>query len=123
MNMSATMISVLDRAVELATREDEAPSDWRSMLEQLDMRIRRNTETLGARPSVPKELRDDYRREIDAVSMENMILGKELEQTKSSLERVKSAYKEERRHTAALEEKLDELEEQLVGLLKRRSVN
>lgn len=123
MSMAGSMIPVLDRAIELASREDEIPGGWRSMLEQLDLRIRRSRDSLDARPSVPKELRDDYRQEIDAASMENMLLGKKLDQTKSSLERVKNAYKEERRHVSALEEKLDDLEGQLVNLLRRRTVN
>jgi hypothetical protein len=122
-NAEALTIALLDRALESASIEEDERQNWRFMLEQLDLRIRRNEERISAEPKVPTVLNDEYRREIDTVMLDNMHLVAKLEQAKSALERSKSAYQEEAEYSLLLKQKLDELEGRLVSVIRRKTMN
>jgi exonuclease VII small subunit len=122
-NTRTLMVTLLDKTLELAVHEPNEQPSWRFMLEQLDMKIRRNAERISAEPIVPTVLRDEYRKEIDSVMLDNMHLAAKLEQVKSVLERSRSAYKEESEYSALLKQKLDELEQRLVSVIRRKSMN
>lgn len=112
--------ALLAKVVAQAEDNDMTSPNWRTMLEQLDTRIRRNAEELALRTVVPKDLRDDYRQEIDTVLLDNMQLATKLSQTESALDKAKAAYKDEIRHSMLLEQKLDEMERRLTGVIKKR---
>ncbi len=116
-------IALLDRALEIAGREEDARENWRFMLEQLEVRIRRNEERKNAEPKVPTLLQDEYRKEIDGVMLENMQLAAKLEQTRSALDRSKFAYTQEAEYSALLKGKLEELEQKLVNAIRRKTIN
>lgn len=92
---------------------------FRHRLQALDQKINRLEEQLQSRPSVPTELQDDYREEIDSVTLDNMQLTSKLEKMNTTLKRAKDAYKEEVKHNSLLEHKLDTLEQRLLGLLRK----
>jgi hypothetical protein len=119
MNHQAAMISVLDSAIERATVDEDTKTGWRAKLVLLDLRIERLDEQVKARPTLPTELQDDYRREIDAISLENAQLKTELEKTKTALKKTAAAYKEEVSHTTELKQHMDELERRVLRVLNR----
>jgi len=111
---------LLLRAVERAEDTGDEASDWRTLLENLDVRIRRHAEELAVRTVVPKDLRDDYRREIDTLLLDNMTLTEKLSAAEDALKEAKIAYREETRHSMMLEQRLDDMEQRLTGVIKRR---
>ena len=114
---SLSLLPLLDRAIALAAAETDCA--WSEHLGQLDNKIEKLREQIESRPSVPTELQDDYRKEIDAVTLENMQLTTKLEQTAAALKRAKSAYKEEVKHNSVLEHKLDDLEQRLLSVVRK----
>ena len=120
--MSEEMIALLARSVDRALESGEEGSNWGAVIEQLDVRIRRLSEELLATPNVPPVLQDEYRREIDALSLENMALTQKLAKATAAAERAKGAYREETQHNALLAQKLDLLEERLADVLRKRVV-
>lgn len=111
---------LLEKIVRQAEDLDAPVLNWRTMLEQLDIRIRRNAEELALRTVVPKDLRDDYRQEIDAILLDNMELAAKLADAGKSLDKAETAYKDEIRHSMLLEQKLDEMERRLASVIKKR---
>ena len=109
--------SILKSAV--ARAHEHTGNARQERLQSLDQTIVRLEEQLKSRPSVPTELQDDYREEIDAVTLENMQLVAKLDQTHAALKRAKSAYKEEVKHNNLLEQRLEELEQRLLGVLRK----
>ena len=118
--MADGLYALLAQCVAAAEDPESTSSSWQTTLDQLDTRIRRLTEASAAEPEVPTELGDDYRREIDTLSLENMALSEKLNKATAALERAKGAYREESRHNALLVQKLDVLEERLAGVLRKR---
>ena len=120
--MREEMTALLARSVERALDSETAGVEWHSVLEKLDVRIRHLSEDLDAKPVVPPELQDEYRREIDALSLENSALAQKLAKATAAAERAKHAYREETQHNALLAQKLDVLEERLADVLRKRVV-
>ena len=120
--MREEMTALLAKSVERAMDSGLVGIEWHSVLENLDVRIRHLSEELDAKPVVPPELQDEYRREIDALSLENMALSRKLAKAAAAAERAKHAYREETQHNALLVQKLDVLEERLADVLRKRVV-
>lgn len=113
----ALTIDLIDEAILLA--QNKTVPDWKTRIAQLDERVERIQKQIAAKPSVPPELQDAYRIEIDTLSLENMQLAGKLEQTNQALNRAKKAYLAELGQSRALKERLDELERRLLNFLNK----
>ena len=121
MKYADPLLPILDTAVGLATNglDFNQHQTWR--LDDLNRRIVQMNEQLAIRKTLPPELTDSYRDEIDAVTLENTLLAEKLKQTVAAMNVAKEAYKEETLHTRALEERLDVLEQRLLNALRGNS--
>lgn len=120
-NATTVLRAVLTHTVTMANEMVSTASPWPNYLKQLDARILELDEELAHRESVPTELTDTYREEIDAVTLENTLLAEKLKTTEAALTRAKRAYKEESLHANALEERLGDLEHRLVRVLRKET--
>lgn len=116
-----TSLPLMKRIIVLA--HDYNKRTYQHSLQTLDQKINHLKEQLQSRPSVPTELQDDYRKEIDALTLENMQLTLNLEKLNTTLKRANDAYKEEVKQNSLLEHKLDDLEQRLLGLLRKGKMN
>lgn len=115
-NLSQTIIN---EAISFA--RSEGIPDWKERIFKMHRRVEQLGEQIQAKPSVPPELQDIYREEIDSLTLENMQLANKLDLTTQALERAKEAYRTELHHARSLKEKLNELEHRLINALKTDS--
>ena len=116
-----TFSTLLYRAVGFAKEALSSQDKWPLYLDQLDRQLAEMDEQIANRKSIPPELSNAYREEIDAVTLENTLLVEKLTKTTEALTRAKRAYKEEREHANVLEERLGDLEQRLVKLLRKEA--
>jgi len=122
MSVDDTVMKLARQVVEQAENGEAPGADWRALLAELEVRIRRADEELALRTVVPKDLRDDYRQEIDTLALDNMQLAAKLADAEAVIERTKAAYSGELRHTMLLEQKLNDMERRLSGVIHKRGL-
>jgi septal ring factor EnvC (AmiA/AmiB activator) len=121
MEHNASILPILEKAIQLAIAPKSGRT-WRDRLAELDRAIDRVDEQIRKQPAVPAELRDDFREEIDALTLENMQLTAKLDETAAALCRAKTAYKEAVQNNSVLAHRLEDLERRLANVLRTGAI-
>ncbi len=116
MTETKLLIAMMDHAINIS--KDCESMHFDGQLDGLDEKIRMIETQIENQPETLTDIQDDHQYQIHSLEFEKTTVDKLLEKNSQALTTTKAALEQETRRRVALEDRLGELEDRLLGALR-----